>query len=167
MAVFETLNPQPNFPQEDLSETNASFIRYLLLNERSDQSYALFLRSSLRMLHVTGHNALQICGITVDYSEKEYQAYCSGFAALEYTTHLVRRTAIDTELAARATKRLFIDTPDMADFEIADRFAAWKESHPNTHDTIIEAGAEQGETMKQLYARAIGAEMAWELQSVA
>ena len=167
MAVFETLDPQPNFPTEDLSETNASFIRYFLINERSDQSYALFLRPSLRMLHVTGHSALQICGIEVDYSEREYAAFCAGFAALEYTTHIVRRSAINTELAARATKRLFIDAPDMADVEIADRFTAWKESHPNTHGTIVDAGAEQGETMKQLHVRAIGAEMAWELQSVA
>lgn len=164
MNKLEVLQTQPDFPKEDLVETNVPFVGYLLRHEQSDRPYAEHLRGSLRTLHVTGHHALEICGIKVDYSEDEYHAFCAGFAALEYTTTVVGRKVYSGDIAVQKTKNLLINGVDMAEFEFADRFKAWQESHPNTHGVIVEAGAEQGETMKQLQARAMGAEMAWELQ---
>lgn len=167
MSKIEVLSTQPNFPNEDLDETNAELIGYFLRHEHSDASYADFLRSSLRMLHITGHQALQIVGIEVDYSEKEYNAFCAGFAALEYTSLLVNPRQYDGTLAVANTKELLIDTGELADLEIADRYSAWMTSHPTTHEVITKVGAEHGETMKQLHARGIGAQLACELQRAA
>ena len=164
MSELSLLSRQPEFPKEDLSDTNAAFMEYLLRHEQSNQSYADMLRSSLRPLHVTGHYALKLSGIEVDYSQAEYEAFCEGFAAFEYTHALVSQQLYNGDIAVQKTRRLFVDGKDLADFELADRFAAWQNSHPNTHGVIVTAGAEQGETMKQLQSRAMGAEIAWELQ---
>lgn len=164
MTQFEVPYAQPEFPKEDLHESNAAYVEYLLRHEQSNRPYADMLRGSLRTMHSTGHQALQLCGITLDYSQAEYEAFCEGFAALEYTTTVIGQHLYDGDLAVTKTKLLFIDEVDMAEFELADRFTAWQQSHPNTYGVIVNDGEAQGETMKQLQARAIGAEMAWELQ---
>jgi len=166
-SPFTIIKRQPDFPNEDLTENNAAQIEYYLQHERGESAYVNYLKESLRMVHITGHQALEILGIEVDYSEKEYDAFCSGFAALEYAAQLVNPRLIDGSLAVKRTKSLLVDGADFADLEIADRFAVWESTHPNTYGVIVDAGASQGETMKQLHARAIGAQIAYEFQRAA
>lgn len=167
MTSFEVLKRQPDFPNIDLSEPNAAQVSYYLQNERGEKPYADFLRASLRTIHITGHQALQVFGVELDYSEDEYFAFCDGFAALEYTSLLVNPQLYNGTIAVRKTQDILVNHSDSADLEIADRYALWLKTHPNTHGVIVDAGAVQGETMKQLHARTIGAHIASELQRAA
>lgn len=171
---LELFKPQPDFPKEDLHDTNVPYMEQLLRHEGSDRSYAELLKGSLRQLHITGHQALQAADIKVDYSEEEYNAFCAGFAALEYTAGIVGQKLYNGELAVGKVGRLLLNRADARDTElrevfiaqqVRDRFMAWQQTHPNTHGVILGPGIEQGETMEQLQARSIGAELAWELRS--
>lgn len=166
MSQFEIFTPQPGFPNDDLTEVNASHVEYMLHHDRVSDAYADMLRGSLRQLHTLGHSALSICGIEVEYSEKEYDSFCAGFAALEFTRTLVAGTQYDGGLAVANTKDLLIDTGDIAEFELADRYDAWMKTHPQTFGTMANIGAARGETMQQLHARTIGAHVASGLQMV-
>lgn len=167
MRSLEVLTPQPNFPNEDLNEANLPHVEYHLSHIHAEQTYAESLRTSLHMLHFTGHQALQICGVEVDYSEKEYNAFCDGFAAFEYISMLVNAKVHDGTIAVANVKELLIDSGELVEFEIANHYKAWLDTHPNTHGVITEIGAYRGETMKQLHARAIGAQIACDLQMAA
>lgn len=164
MPSLEVFQPQPDFPDEDLLESNALYMQHLLRHEKSDRVYAHQLGESLRQVHRTGHQALQICGVEMAYSQAEYAAFCGGFAAHEYTAVVVSQKPYSIEVASSKTRQLLIDQPILADLEIAERFKAWQDFHPTTYGLIIEAGEEQGETLQQLQARAMGAAIARELQ---
>lgn len=164
MTSLEVFQPQPEFPNEDLLESNVLYMTHLLRHEKSDQVHAEQLGESLRQVHVAGHQALQICGIEVAYSQSEYAAFRAGFAAHEYTTMVIRQKPYSLTTAAAKTQSLFIDQPALADLEIAERFKAWQDLHPTTYSLIVSAGEEQGETMQQLQARAMGAAIARELE---
>lgn len=166
MNRLELLTTQPDFPNEDLSEANVPHVEYYLGERRYEAASAEYFRQSLRMLHITGHQALQICGIEVDYSEKEYVAFCKGFASFEHMSMLVNPRPYDGMLAVANTRELLVESA-IAEFEIADHYKAWLTTHPNAYGVVIESGAAQGEGMKQLHARAIGAQLACELQMVA
>ncbi len=165
MTHLEVLRPQPSFPREDLSEANATQIGYYLNHERGDKPYSNFLRGSLRGIHATGHQALQIFGVSVDYTPAEYDAFCNGFAALEYTSLLVNPRQYNGTVAVRKTQQILINGGEIAPILISDRYKAWLKSHQNTHGVIVDAGAKAGETMKQLHARGIGAQIASDLQT--
>ncbi|UTX51657.1 hypothetical protein KI440_01760 [Candidatus Saccharibacteria bacterium TM7i] len=167
MSLLEILTPQPNFPDEDLQEDNIAHVEYYLQNDPGTLVYEKDLRESMRMLHVVGHNALQICGVEVDYSEDEYHAFCEGFAALEYASILVRQKQLSGSMMIANTRNLLIDMGEMTDFEVASRHGVWMEAHPNTFGVVTKAGAVRSETMKQLQARAVGAHIASELQAAA
>lgn len=163
MTEFTVLHSQPNFPKEDLSNSNANYISYFLRKGES-HPYAEHLKESLRPVHITGHQALEICGISIDYAQREYDAFCEGFAAFEYALTLVRPTLYDGDTAVRQTKQLFIDGADLADLELADKYKLWQKLNPNTYGVILNAGIREGETIKQLHARSIGASIASALQ---
>ena len=163
MGLFETLTPQPYFPDEDLQEVNAAHISYYLQHNPESVALEKSFHDSMRTLHQIGHNALEICGIKVDYSQDEYHAFCSGFAAIEYTSTLIRERQHDTTMVVANARNLLIDAGEMADFEVASRYGTWVEEHPNTHGVIVDAGAARGETMKQLQLRTAGAHLASEI----
>lgn len=167
MTHLSVIERQPNFPNEDLTDSNVDHVRYYLSEIHDDAAYANFLRDSLRMLHQTGHQALQICGVEVDYSEAEYFAFCEGFAAFEYVSTLVNPRLYDGNIAVANARELLVKNADFADLELANHHAAWFQTHPNTHGVIINAGAEKGETMKQLQVMGMGAQIACEFQMVA
>ena len=164
MKSLEVFRPQPDFPNEDIHEVNALYMKYLFRHEQSDRSYADHLTGSLRALHLTGHQALQVCGIDMDYSLVEYQAFCAGFADHEYTAAVVGQRVYDGELAVAKTRELLVEGDLTSDLEIAERFNAWRDLHPNTHDLIVDVGVECDETIQQLQSRAMGAALARELQ---
>ena len=87
MSTLELLTSQPNFPGEDLAEKNVPHVEFYLQHERSNEALCHHFRESLQVIHKLGHNALMIHGAEMDYSEDEYNAFCDGFAALEYTKH--------------------------------------------------------------------------------
>ncbi|MGV9001868.1 MAG: hypothetical protein ACOH18_02840 [Candidatus Saccharimonadaceae bacterium] len=164
MPELEVFKRQPNFPKEDLSDANAAYVEYLFRHEQGSRAYASWLHPHLRSIHATGHHTLIVCGVEVDNSDAEYDAFCEGFAALEYTSNVVGQRLYSGETAIAKVGRLFINRAHMVEFDLATRFTAWQQSHPNTYGTIVNAGLEQGETLKQLQARGVGAEIAWELQ---
>lgn len=164
MSALELLTAQPNFPDEDLAEKNVPHVEFYLQHEKSNEAFEQHLRESMRVVHRIGHNALEIVGVEVDYSEAEYNAFCGGFAALEYTSMLVREKQHDSGMLIANTRNILIESGEMADFEIASLYAVWAEAHPNTHGVMIDTGAVRGETMKQLQARAMGACVAGVLQ---
>ncbi len=164
MSALELLTSQPNFPDEDLAEKNVPHVEFYLQHERSNEAFEHHLRDSLRIVHKIGHNALEICGVTIDYSEAEYNAFCGGFAALEYTSMLVREKQQNDTLLIANTRNILIESGEMVDFEVASRYATWTEAHPNTYGVIVDTGAARGETMKQLQARTMGACVAGVLQ---
>ena len=116
------------------------------------------------MLHQTGHQALKILGIDVRYSQDEYNSFCAGFATFEYTARLLGRASFDDQATVQKAKSLLIDNAFMADVEIAERFSKWRDSHPNLYGVILDTGLSQEDTMQQLQARSMGAEIAWEFQ---
>ena len=159
-----TLHSQPYFPYEDIEDGNLPFVRYYLETESSDKAYGHELQKSLRPLHDLGHQALQILGIQLDYSKDEYDSFCAGFATFEYTARLLGKVAYDQAAAIQKTKSLLIDNEFLADAEIADHFAKWCTSHPNLYGVVLDRGVKEDDSMKQLQARAVGAEIAWEFQ---
>lgn len=89
MMHLEVLKSQPNFPNEDLTDSNAGIINYCLQEVGGERAYAEYLQKSMRALQTTAHEALRICGVQVDYSQDEYESFCGGFAAFEYASLLV------------------------------------------------------------------------------
>lgn len=164
MSTLELLTSQPNFPDEDLAEKNIPHVEFYLQHERSNEAFEQHIRKSMHIVYKIGHNALEIFGVEVDYSEAEYRAFCGGFAALEYTSMLVREKQHDSTMLVTNTRNILINTGEMVDFEVASLYATWTETHPNTHGVVIDTGAARGETMKQLQARAMGACVAGVLQ---
>lgn len=118
----------------------------------------------MRPLHLVGHQALRFCNVAVDYTEQEYQAFCGGFAALEYVSQLVREKLQDDTLVVANAKSLLLDTGEMVDLEVSQRYKWWLEVQPHTYGVIVESGVQRGETIKQLHARTMGALVARELQ---
>ena len=163
MSLLETLTTQPNFPSEDLAEKNIPHVEFYLQHERSNEALREHFRGSLRMVHQLGHNALLVHGANVDYSEREYNAFCDGFAALEFTSTLVRKRQLDTAMMVANTRTTLIEGGDIAELLIAEEYPTWLENHPNTMEVITDAGVNSGETMKQLHARSMGAFVAGRL----
>ncbi len=167
MPSINVLQHQPDFPNEDLCDSNAPLVEYYLRERPSDISHAEYLGNSLIMVHHTGHYALRLCGIDVDYSEQEYLAFSRGFAAFEYMSLLVNPRQYNGSLAVRNTSELLVDAGDLADLELANRRKVWPAMYPNAFGVIASVGSSRGQTMKQLHAATLGAQVACELQMTA
>ncbi len=167
MREFEVIKRQPNFPNEDLHEKNVPIMEFFLQENHEASSHARFLYDSMRPLHLTAHYALQLSGVEVEYTPAEYEAFCNGFAAFEYVSLMVNPRHVREELIANNVHTLLTATGVFPEIEIADRRQAWVNGFPNVNDVLSGVSATKGETLPQLYSRAIGAQMAWELQKAA
>lgn len=167
MNTFETLQRQPNFPNEDLQDGNVNMVEYYLEEIQGSQAHAEHLRESLRMVHITAHEALRLCGIEVEYSQQEYDTFCKGFASFEYMSLLVNPRELNGAALIQNTKELLINPGDNADVGIAERRENWIKVFPNVYGLVVDAGARQGDSFPQLQSRTIGAQIACELQMAA
>lgn len=83
----------------------------------------------------------------------------------------IRQSNLEQELAELienngdiAGTQTAIPSADMIEFELADRQGQWMETHPHTHDVVIEIGEKRDETLPQLHSRTAGAHFAYQLQ---
>ncbi len=164
MSALELLVPQPNFPDEDLTENNSAHVEYYLQHEAAPTAYERHLKDSLRMVHKLGYDALQRFGVDVAYAEDEYYSFCSGFASIEYTGVLVRERQHDQNMLITNAKSLFIDAGMIGDVILSNNHQRWMSEHPNTYGVVVGAGEARGESMRQLHSRIMGAHVASRLQ---
>lgn len=106
---------------------------------------------------------LWLRNIEINDAPQEYQSFTHGFASYELIQTIVTGTAYDTALAAqRAHKHLITNT--VPELDAAERSASWPFERPNLYGAITASGEVRGETMAQLHARTVGAQLAFELQ---
>lgn len=167
MPGLEIIRRQPDFPNEDLSKENIPFMEYYLKEMHESKSHARHLEETLRPLHLTAHHALQLSGIEVVYSPEEYESFCKGFAALEYISLIVNPRHVREQLVVQNVHTLLTATGIIPEIEMADRRAAWVDMYPNVNEVVVTSSVADEETLPQLYSRAIGAQVACELQMTA
>lgn len=167
MPELEVIKPQPDFPNEDLANENVAFVDYFLKERTEARSYAQSLESTMRPLHLTAHYALELVGVNVAYTPEEYTAFCKGFASFEYMSLLVTRRHVAEQLFARNALMLLTGEAVIPEIDMATRRAAWIDLYPNVNDVVLKGSVVDGETMPQLYSRAMGAQIACELQMTA
>lgn len=167
MKQFETITLQPDFPNEDLHEHNVPLIEFYLQEMHEPRTHATFLKESMRPLHLTAHHALQLSGVEVVYDPDEYDAFCNGFAAFEYISLLVNPRHIREQLIVKNVHMLLTANDIIPELDMADRRQAWMDMYPNVTGVITNETIAHAETLPQLYSRAIGAQIACEMQMAA
>lgn len=164
-SAFIHLETQHDFPASDLTEVNADILPYVLDDNSGVESHAVFLQKHQRSLYKTAYKALLYCDYPAENSFEEYQAFTRGFATFEAISSLVRPIgAYDTTFAALRAQWLLMAPGEYIDVELGKRTKTWPDERPNTHGTVVAIGEKRGETMNQLRSRAIGAQIAFELQ---
>lgn len=167
MSAIEVIKRQPDFPNEDLANENIALMEFYLKEMHEATTHARILAESMRPLHLTAHHALQLSGIEVKYTPEEYEAFCKGFAALEYISIMVNPRHIREQLVAKNVHTLLTATDILPELNMATRRDAWIGMYPNVNEVLVNSSVAQGETMPQLYSRTIGAQVACELQMTA
>lgn len=186
------LEMQPDFPNEDLNQSNTSMLKHIIGKEAGVATEAERLQVDQRYVHLIADQALKVMGIKTRYAEEELYAFSHGFASFETINDMVHPPRLYNMQAAQTqVQRLFVDcresferemeelltfngempiaaqsTRDLANPELAlaDRHTAWVHDYPNTHDVIVELGEQRDETMPQIHARTAGAHLAYTLQ---
>jgi hypothetical protein len=157
------LEQQPDFPSEDLSEHNADMLRYYLRTEAGLDAEVTRLFVHQRTLFEMARLTLWLRNIDIDDAPQEYHSFTHGFAAYEMIQSVVTGAPYDISLAAQHVNTDLINNSMPAN-EVAKRSALWPFEKPNLYGTITAVGDARGETMAQLHARTIGAQLAFELQ---
>ncbi|HEY8992665.1 MAG TPA: hypothetical protein VIM37_02335 [Candidatus Microsaccharimonas sp.] len=157
------LEQQPDFPGEDLSENNADMLRYYLRSEGGLDTEVARLYEHQRVLFEMARLTLWLRNIEIDDAPKDYQSFTHGFASYELIQSVVTGTTYDTARAAQRANKYLI-TNQAPEIDAAQRSAAWPFERPNLYGAIATSGEARGETMKQLHARVVGAQLAFELQ---
>jgi hypothetical protein len=164
-SSFLHIETQSNFPASDLTDANAEVLPYVLGDKSGINSHAKYLRDYQQPLYSVAYSALRFSDKPADYSTDEYRAFTRGFATFEAIASVVRPVAIyDTAHAALIAQWNLMQYGSFADVELARRSKNWPDERPNVHDVVIIMGERRGETIKQLHARVIGAQIAFELQ---
>lgn len=188
-----SLQMQPNFPHEDLSDNNTAILEYILQTDDGLDAHAERLQHSQRQIHLIANRALQILGIKTRYAEEELLSFSRGFAGFEIINDLVHppRT-YDMSLARHRVEKLFIDTRDFfelqleefyhsqsehrpfvtvtrdrpaPELELANQHTTLARNLPNTYGVLIQLGTAHNENMAQLQTRTMGAQLAHSLQA--
>ena len=151
------------------------------------------LADAQRYLHYVADQALKASGVATRYDEDELAAFSHGFATFEAINMIVKPTDIfDAAAARRAVHRLFVDTTDsielefremidareegrperpitrdreLVEIELINGHATWAEKQPNTHEVVLTVGERQGESLRALRARTMGAAIAYQLET--
>lgn len=186
------LDYQNDFPDVDLSESNAHMLKYLLRAEPGVIAKGIELEQHQRYIHMIADQALKLSGIETRYAEEELRAFSHGFASFETINDLVHPARLYSIAKARQTvAQLFVDTRDGFELEVeelyradkegreplpasrdkpllavelSERQAHWQATHPNTWSTVLEVGTYYNEDLLQLQARSAGAHVAYLLQ---
>lgn len=153
LMIFET---QPDFPDKDLTETNAAYLAHILTNDESERAHAAAFETNLVPLFRLGHEALQMCELPSEDSRVSYDAFCDGFAASEFAMRYVNAQPYNGTRAVAATHEL-IRSGVTASIELSDQYLDWLESHTNTFGMVADVSTARHDTIKQTQARAIGA----------
>lgn len=162
LIVLET---QPDFPAQDLSLHNADMLgTYYLRHTAGLEGETERLFEHQRALFEVAQLSLWLRNIVVDNAPKEYRSFTGGFAAYELVQMLVTGSSYDTELAVMRADLHLINSNTAPFIEIAERNALWPYERPNLYQAITDSGKAKEETEAQLQARAIGAQLAFELQ---
>lgn len=155
---------QPDYPVVDLSPNNVEmFGRYWLVNEPSLEVQASMLAAHQRTIFSVAVAALGMTGIEIEEAPNEYDGFTRGFASVELMTNMLRYNSREGETVIRSAQIMFSDSDFIDAIGLAERRKSWQERHPNTYEAIITAGEYLGESLPQLQARSIGAQIALEL----
>lgn len=162
------LERQPDFPDCDLTERNASVLPHVL-EKAGVEGYARFLEKHQQSIYSLSVQALEILGIKPvtsidDFSPEEYRSFTEGFATFEAFQMAVQQKRYDEHRAIQRAHMLYIVSEPIADLELSQRVGHWLEERPNTEAALIETGDMKGESLEQLRARTLGAQIAFELQ---
>ena len=187
---FLHLQLQPNFPDEDLSEQNATILKYML-RESGISTQASSLEKHQYGAFQLAQRVLKITGVSLRYSQDELQAFSHGFATYEVISDVVRppgRFDI-TRASANANNTLLgkdltieivpeegilskdqlvmLETlrSDLVDLNMAEQFGKWQRQQPEADGVVVALGDHRRESLRQLQARRIGAHIAYELRT--
>lgn len=161
--LLYTFEPQPDFPTEDISGRNAAMASHYLETDEGSRFYQETLQGSLRVLHEVGNSALMVAQLAPDNNQAEYQAFCHGFADIDYIATLLGSRQHVQIMSGLGMQVFYTRHGEMADIELAERRQNWLETHQTTLDIIFEASKRRRETDKQFTARTIGAQVASEI----
>lgn len=157
--------PQPDFPKTDLTDTNAEILSlYVLPTDPSIATHASYLMEHQKSIYNTALSVLKLEAHSDRLDPFGYQAFCLGFAAFEFISLSVRPRLYDMQTATRQALALYLRAGVHADLELWERHSSLTEAKANTFNTIKVAGEHRRETVVQLKARALGAQIACELQ---
>lgn len=160
------LEQQPDYPVVDLSPNNVEmFGRYWLVNEPGIDAQAKILAAHQRVLFSVAVTALGMKGAKIEDAPEEYIGFRRGFASVEFMANVLRFIRSEGDTMVRNAQIMFSDADFFDANALADRRDAWHESHRNTYDAVITAGEALGESITQLQARSIGAQVAVELRN--
>lgn len=160
-----TLENQPDFPSEDLTEKNADMLSgyYLEHTDGLDQA-AEQLFDHQRDLFSVALQALWLRNVEVPDRPSHYRSFIHGFASYDLIQTLVKQKQYDTGLAMTRTDTLLINSNLPTFVELADKSAFWPFERPNLVRTVTAGGEVRQESDTQLHARAMGAHIAFMLQ---
>ncbi|MGO3702174.1 MAG: hypothetical protein ACTJG2_03245 [Candidatus Saccharimonadales bacterium] len=160
---FIHFEPQPDFPSYDMSDQNAALSLHYLATQPEAEMHHDELKESLQLMHEIGNAALVEAKVETGNTKGEYDAFCRGFADIDYLALLLQSRAYTTLQRGDSMNFFYLRHGDMADYELARRRYPWIAEHPNMMEVIHQRSEAQQETPRQLAARAIGAQMASEL----
>lgn len=159
-----TLESQPDFPGRDLTDKNAEMIgAYYLPNTPGIELEARRLQQYQRQLFESALIAFALTDmpVKVESSPETYAPFTEGFASYELIQLLVTSSAYNTERSISRLEALYLG---VAMIDMPARIEAWPDIRPNTYRAVLGRGVGKGETIEQLQARALGAQVAFELQ---
>lgn len=160
---FIQFEPQPHFPTYDISAQNAELGLYYLEAQPEAEVRHGELKQSLQVLHEVGNAALNEAGVETGNTAREYDAFCRGFADLDYLAVLLKSRDYTQLQTGGDMDFFYLQHDGFADVELARRRLPWLAEHPNTLEVLHQRAERLQETPRQIAARAIGAQMASEL----
>lgn len=168
VSRLQAIERQPDFPDCDLTERNASVLPHVL-EKAGIEGYARFLEHHQQSIYTLSVQALEILGIKPvtsidDFSPEEYRSFTEGFATFEAFQMAVQQKRYDENRAIQRTQLLYVVSEPIADLELSQRVGHWLVERPNTEAALVETGDMKGESLEQLRARTLGAQIAFELQ---
>lgn len=133
------LHEQPAFPNEDLSDDNTHWLKYLMASEGGVMAQAETLRTRQRYLMQVASRALYIMGVKNELSPAAKFAFGHGFAGFETISDLVHPPRIyNAEVARLRAEQFLIDTRDEMDVALDGLLTGTDQnetiSHNGTYD---------------------------------
>ena len=163
-VAFITLEKQPDFPDRDLTDANADIIGDYYLPET--QAVALEAKRLAEYQRpffeaIIGVLAMRQASIQIPNEPDSYRGFTLGFASYEFMQLLVTESPYDVAKAATRLQSLYTGSETIS---LTERVEIWPDKRPNIYRTIVKQGLDSDEPNELLQARALGAQVAFELQ---